>query len=133
MTTQLRARPQARAARITEALENAAKVNLRVAVRYALHARVVFQWSAEDGAHRVGRGRTRDISQKGAYIVAPESPPSGTRVAMSIYLPALGGEARVLRVDAEGRVTRVEPHQETESGITSGFAVANHEVTLSAN
>jgi hypothetical protein len=133
MTTQLRARPSVRTARIIDSQPNDPRVNLRVTVRYALQARVVFQWSDEEGASKVGRGRTRNISQRGAYIEAPDPPPSGTQIAMSIYLPALGGEARVLRVEAEGRVMRVEPGQETESGMASGFAVANHEVTLSSN
>ncbi len=133
MTTQLRARPAPRTTRIADARATTASLNLRVSVRYALQARVVFQWNAHDGAEKVGRGQTRDISQKGAYIETEDSPPTGTRVAMSIFLPALGGEARGLRVDAEGRVVRVEPRQETESGVASGFAVANYEVTLSAN
>ncbi|HXZ11712.1 MAG TPA: PilZ domain-containing protein [Candidatus Sulfotelmatobacter sp.] len=133
MTTQLRARPAPRTTRVADAQARTASVNLRVSVRYALQARVVFQWSAHDGAEKVGRGRTRDISQKGAYIETEDFPPAGTQVAMSIFLPALGGDACVLRVDAEGRVVRVDEKQETVSGIASGFAVANHEVTLSAN
>ena len=51
-----------------------------------------------------GRGETRDISPKGAYVLTSRCPPRGAIVAVIIYLPMLEGEDRILSIEAEGRV-----------------------------
>lgn len=75
-----------------------------------------------------GRGETRDISPKGAYILTGRCPQRGAVVAITIYLPMLEGENRILSIEAEGRVLRVEPS--SISGDFGGFSVQYHRVAL---
>jgi hypothetical protein len=103
----------------------------RANMRHLLNARVVFQWNDDTGFQKVGRGHTRDISQKGAYVVSPERPPKGAYLTMHIYLPALVGDSKLLSIQAECQVLRVEPNARVESTIGWGFAVSNQQVTLS--
>jgi len=104
--------------------------DLRGTVRYSLHAKVVFTWRDGHGRSREAQGYTRNISQRGAYVIAPACPSQGERVTLNFYLPALAGETRELRIDAVGRVLRVEPVGEPEAGI--GFAVSNESINLCA-
>jgi hypothetical protein len=101
--------------------------NQRLAVRYELRARVEFCWVDEKGASCHGLGRTRDISTKGAYVIGAVRPPKGTLVAMNIVIPLPGAAPRILRVQAEGQVVRVEPGGgRADAG---GFSVENQRVT----
>lgn len=81
----------------------------RKALRYVLQTSVVFSWIDRDGITQKGRGYTRDISTRGAYVNCSGCPPQGTSIAMSIYIPLLMGEGRFLRIQTEGCVLRVEP------------------------
>jgi len=108
-------------------------LDVRTTVRYMLHARVVFHWNDNEGFQKVGRGHTRDISQKGAYIVSPERPPNGAHVSLNIYLPALAGDTRLLSLETEGQVLRVDSVREPADPAGFGFAVSNHQVTLCTN
>lgn len=102
--------------------------NVRAAVRYKLHAEVVFHWLDTNGETRESRGRTRDVSPKGAFVFASECPPKGTPVEMDIDLPALSGEPRTLRIRADGCVLRVEPTSALVQ--SSGFAAVCERVML---
>ena len=108
------------------------ELDARRTIRYMLHARVVFHWTDTEGSQKVGRGHTRNLSQKGAYVVSLEHPPTGAHVSLTIYLPALGVETRLLSLTAQGHVTRVDSNllekQEGKTGF--GFAVSNHQVML---
>jgi hypothetical protein len=110
-------------------------LDVRTTVRYMLHARVVFHWNDDEGFQRVGRGHTRDISHKGAYILSPESPPNGAHVSLNIYLPALAGDTRLLSLETQGQVLRVDLDLTREPADPAGFgfAVSNHQVTLCSN
>jgi hypothetical protein len=108
-------------------------VDSRTAVRYALHARAVFQWSDGEGYQKVGRGHTRNISQKGAYIVSPELPPQGVSISLNIYLPALAGDSRLLSLQADGHVLRCEKNNEGEPFAGAGFAISAQRVSLTTN
>jgi hypothetical protein len=105
----------------------------RTMVRHSLQARVVFHWNDQDGSQKAGRGRTRNISQKGAYVVSLEHPPKGAQVSLSIYLPPLPGDTRVLSIEAKGKVLRVESKLVAKDSPGWGFAVSNHQVILSTN
>ena len=100
-------------------------------VRHLLHARVIFRWNDDHGSNRAGRGLTRNISQNGAYVVSPEHPPIGSHISMSIYLPLLQRDMRVLSIEAQGQVLRVDIEPQLEDSAGSGFAVSNHQVILS--
>jgi hypothetical protein len=92
---------------------------------------VIFAWQDAGGARRENRGHTRDVGQKGAFIIANECPPQGTPVSLSIFLPGAAAEAPLLRMEAEGRVLRAEYVAETAEG--PGFAVSHQRVNLFSN
>jgi hypothetical protein len=100
----------------------------RGALRYALRASVIFAWEDAGGARRENRGHTRDVGQKGAFIIASECPPKGTPISLSIFLPGAAAETPVLRMEAQGRVLRAERLAESAEG--PGFAVSHQRVNL---
>jgi hypothetical protein len=105
----------------------------RVALRYALHARVVFAWDDAKGEKHESRGHTRDLGQKGAFVFAKECPERDTAISLSIFLPVTGSEKRVLRLEVEGRVLRsgVPGAGANVNGPASlGFAVSHQRVNL---
>ena len=106
--------------------KRSAGVNTRNAVRYSLSARTVFTWRDASGNLQESRGITRNVSQKGAYILAPRCPASGSPLSMSIFLPPLGSETRTLCIETEGQVVRTDA--EVEGSV--GFAVSSHRVNL---
>lgn len=101
----------------------------RRAVRYTLETQVVFSWSDIGGFPRESRGRTRDISPKGAYIIAACCPPLGALLVMSFYLPTLAGEPKGVQVQAQSRVLRIDSGS---AGRSAGFSVENVPSTLCA-
>ncbi len=101
----------------------------RRAVRYTLETQVVFSWSDAGGLPRESRGCTRDISPKGAYIIAASCPPLGAMLAMSFYLPTLTGESTGVQVQAQSRVLRIDS---SSAGRSAGFSVENVRTTLCA-
>lgn len=103
----------------------------RATVRYSLDAHVDFSWKDRGGAARREFGSTRDISHRGAFILAPVCPSAGASVLLKIRLPTLLGETRRLRMDTEGRVLRVEPAGNGQGG--AGFAVASDRTALRAS
>jgi|SRR5271156_1426087 len=104
----------------------------RVSLRYALHARVIFAWDDAKGQRRESRGHTRDVGQKGAFVFAQECPARGTPVSLSIFLPVMGAETKVLRLEVEGRVLRCGSGSGSANGATepNGFAVGHHQINL---
>lgn len=97
-------------------------------LRYPLHASVIFLWEDGTGRRQESRGHTRDLGQKGAFIVAPTCPPNGAHVSLSIFLPAKVGDKRVLRIEAQGCVLRAEHAGRNAAG--AGFAVSHQRVDL---
>jgi hypothetical protein len=106
--------------------------NMRATLRYALHTEVAFSWTGDDGSPKDGRGQTRDVSQKGAYVLASSYPPRGSAVKMSISLPPAIDTGRILRMEAQGRVVRVDMRREPHGSVRFGFAVSNEQVILCA-
>lgn len=101
--------------------------NRRCSVRYSLRADVVVHWVGQNGSAHQSRGYTRDIGTGGAYVFAPEFPPSGQVVQISIHLPMFGGETRIPCVNVKGRVLRID---KTQLAGESGFAVRNERVAV---
>ncbi len=93
----------------------------RKAVRYSLEIDVLYSWT-ERGVARTGRGRTRDISPKGAFVVGEARPPLGAAVTMNFSMPALGGESRPMQVQRESQVLRIDARRAGQGG---GFSVAH--------
>ena len=94
----------------------------RQAVRFPLHLEVAYFWKDEHGARRGGDGRSRDLSTHGVYIRSGLVPELGATLDLSILLPKLPRSARVLEMQAKGRVVR------SESAL--GFAVKAHKLKL---
>lgn len=107
--------------------ERTGRRNQRLSMRFDLRARVEFCWIDEKGISRHGIGLTRDVSTRGAYILGSEWPPEGTSVAMNIEIRFAPATSRVLRVQTEGRVVRVDRPGRAAGG--TGFSVHNDRVT----
>ena len=103
--------------------------DLRRALRYTLETQVVFSWSEAGGVPRESRGCTRDISPKGAYIIAACCPPVGALLTMSFHLPTLAGQSQDVQVQARSRVLRIDS---IGQGRCAGFSVENVRTTLCA-
>ncbi len=104
-----------------------AQADLRKSVRYALHVPVTFSWVDEGGVRQEGKGRTRDISPGGTFVLALPCPPVGAAVGLNI-IPSMDPQAPTLEIKAEARVLRVELTGQGEE--TSGFAVRNQKVLI---
>lgn len=77
-------------------------------MRYLLQAPVAFCWMDAHGVTRHGEGRTHDVSTKGIRVFSSIALPLGTSVAMNIDIPLSRVDLRLLRVEIEGPVVRVE-------------------------
>lgn len=91
-------------------------------MRYPIHAPVTFSWLARNGAQRQGKGRSRNLSEGGAFILARNLPPIGASISLSVQFPATATGGRLLRMEMSGEVVRVELPLGRKSNW--GFAVA---------
>jgi hypothetical protein len=103
----------------------------RMSIRFGLRAEVTFCWLDHDGISRYGKGRTRDISTKGVYVLSSNWPPNGTSVAMNVDIPLSTGQSRFLQIEVEGKVVRIEPIGSMRD--RGGFAVENDRITAIAD
>jgi len=102
----------------------------RKAIRFPLEALTVFWW-LDRGVVKRSEGRTRDISEKGAFVLAGTCPPQGIQIGFKVSLPALSGFEHRTRVEADGHVLRVERahgHEECE-----GFAILIEHMLMRVN
>ena len=102
----------------------------RKSMRYPVKAPVSFWWKDENGNRRQGAGTSRDVSETGTFVFALGCPPVGADIALRIFLVALPGATRILRMEVDGRVLRVE--EATGSG-RCGFAVLTEDAILRKN
>jgi hypothetical protein len=101
-------------------------IERRRAIRYPLQLPASFSWVDEGGIVRQGGGRTRNISEKGAFVDAPVCPPIYSSVELHFSLPALPDSNRGMNVQHTGETIRLEA---TEQGEQSwGFAISSREV-----
>jgi hypothetical protein len=77
-------------------------------MRFPMDAPVVFWWKDAIGKRQQGEGRTYDVSELGAFVLASLCPPAGAQVSVKIAIGAVPDVARSLRMQVEGRVLRVE-------------------------
>jgi PilZ domain len=80
----------------------------RKAVRYRLEVPLVFRWQGAGRSWLQCDGVTRDISAKGAYVIAVTSPPAGAVVHVEVYL--LGFHERKSRIKARMKALRVDTY-----------------------
>src|ERR1700722_11901899 len=104
----------------------------RSALRHALHARAIFAWEDASGERRESRGHTRDLGQRGAFVLTEQCPPRGACVSLSIFLPVVGPETRIMRMEVEAQVLRINAKSDNAKGTPdpSGFAVCHQRVNL---
>ena len=79
-------------------------MELRKATRYRLNAPAFYWWESADGTLQEAQGITRDISDRGVFILAKQAPPAGVRVEVDVYLPAVSAAARSAQLHGEGAV-----------------------------
>lgn len=102
----------------------------RKTIRFPLEAPIVFRWT-DSGIEKRGEGRTHDISEVGAFVLSSICPPVGTEVSFNIFLPLLPGFEPKTRVEAVGRVLRVEQARGVEG--RDGFAILSRHTLLRVN
>jgi hypothetical protein len=81
---------------------------VRRQMRYPLRAHVAFEWAGRDGAHHGGKGYSRDVSERGAYVLARTYPSVGASIRLEIRFPYRWDPVRANQIVMDGRVVRVE-------------------------
>jgi PilZ domain len=104
-------------------------VEHRKSRRYRLLAPASFLWERSDELLQEGKGRIRDISDRGVFIEADIAPALGSHLEVNVYLPSLEGRGGAVQLHGEGTVVRVD----RESEGTTGFAAAVAFQTDAAN
>ena len=87
-------------------------------IRFALKATVSFLWKETGGVELAGTGSTRDISERGVFVLTNTQAPMGTPVRLEIVFQSV--VTRDLHMITEGHVIRVETSFQSQIG---GFAV----------
>jgi hypothetical protein len=95
----------------------------RSTLRFLLQTAVRFWWTNGNGEPLQGEGRSRDVSEHGAFVFAPNCPPVGTSVVLTIDLEGIPDEIGQLPVEVEGEVLRVEESPAERGMLTGGFAI----------
>ncbi len=98
--------------------------------RVRMEASIAFWW-VDSGIVMRGEGRTRDISEAGAFVLTSTFPPNGTNIGFKIFLPELAGSEHRARVEGDGQVLRVE--QALERKGCGGFAILTQHMLLGVN
>lgn len=93
----------------------------RKTLRFPLQTAVAFSWANESGDRQQGEGRSRDLSEHGAFVFAPICPPVGASVSLTIDLEGIPDKVGPLPVEVSGEILRVEQFA-GERG-SSGFAI----------
>jgi hypothetical protein len=93
----------------------------RRAIRFPVRVPVEFRWSDVNGVVRRGAGRSYDVSDLGAFVIASASPPVGAEVNYRLYLSGYPGSRWANVQDEVGQVVRVEQARGGEG--RSGFTV----------
>lgn len=90
-------------------------------IRYPIRVPVSVQWVSHRGGGGSLKGRTKNISEGGAFIYSRVLPPLGAAVELKMQLPVSQSGVVSSRLEMQGEVFRVE----TPSGRESqwGFAI----------
>ena len=101
----------------------------RRGMRFPVEARVVFKWVDQTGHAREGEGRTRNISERGAFVIAKKYPPRGAAVELKLFLPRIPITPTVGTVLMNATVVRTE-ERPSGSQDENGFAVEGEATQL---
>jgi PilZ domain len=77
-------------------------------IRYPIRVSVSVQWLARGGRSGCLKGKTKDISEGGAFVLSRALPPLGAVVELTIQLPVKQARAASSRLEMQGEVYRVE-------------------------
>jgi len=105
----------------------------RNAIRFPLEASVQFWWKDETGTDHQNEGRSRDISERGVFVVSNDCPPQGVKIGLRLSLEELPNVARGLWMAIDGYVLRVENWAGGWGREKYGFAVFSEEAMLKEN
>lgn len=89
-----------------------------------------FSWKDERGNLQQGQGFARDLSAGGLFLLSRSCPPAGVPIQFEAWLPALDPGSRILRMQGEGRVLRVETAVEADGEQWEGFAATSESIEL---
>jgi hypothetical protein len=103
----------------------------RCGMRFPVEARVTFNWIDETGRTRDGEGRTLNISERGAFVLASMYPPIGTPVKVQVFLPKISISPMMGTVQIDGRVVRSQS-QFIDGRTETGFAIEGQSKQTSA-
>ena len=95
----------------------------RRTLRVLLQTGVTFWWTNGNGEPLEGEGRSRDVSEHGAFVFASCCPPVGATLTVKIDLEGIPDEIGRLPVEVEGEVLRVEKCPAERGMLTGGFAI----------
>ena len=85
-------------------------------------------WWTDAGIEKRSEGRTHDISEMGAFVLAHTCPPSGIQIGFKVFLPVLPGFEPKARVEAVGQVLRVRQVGGFDG--RDGFAISARHILL---
>jgi len=94
--------------------------------RYQFEVPVIFSWKDAQAKRQEHIGITRDLSVRGAFVVATTPPPLDASIKFKGILPP-GGKVLPARIFGEGKVVRVEP---VPGSLPEGFAVAGGRIVF---
>ena len=98
----------------------------RRTIRLPLRAPVTFWWTNGNGDPQSGEGRSRDVSEHGAFVFAPICPPIGTNVKLKMAIEGVPDAKGLCPLEVEGQILRVE---QSSSGMEmDGFAIRFEEI-----
>jgi hypothetical protein len=94
-------------------------MELRKATRYRVSAPALYWWQRADGTLQEAQGISRDISDRGVFVLAKDLPPPGVHVELQVHLPAVTGTSRSAQLYGEGTVVRLSGRGARESGFAA--------------
>lgn len=94
-------------------------MELRKATRYRVSAPAFYWWQRADGTLQEAQGISRDISDRGVFILAKDLPPPGVHVELDVHLPAVTETSRSAQLHGEGTVVRTSGRSAEESGFAA--------------
>src|ERR1700686_4675366 len=93
----------------------------RRTLRFPLETPVTFWWKNGNGEPLQGEGRSRDVSEHGAFVFAPICPPVGVTVKLTMAVEGVPDATGLCPLEVEGEILRVE---QSVSGMEmDGFAI----------
>ena len=93
----------------------------RKAIRYPVHAPVLFRWTDAEGVGLQGGGFSRDISTGGLFVCCDRLPPVKTVLHLEVLLSLVEAPSPGLWLRGQGEVVRVEGRENQP-----GFAAKAH-------